>query len=44
MQIQWGVTLKKAIMKGLSSARKWNEKASIVSVTSVDEKWGDKRG
>ncbi|CAH1059729.1 hypothetical protein PAECIP111894_05941 [Paenibacillus pseudetheri] len=38
------LTMKEAIIQGLSAAKKWNKKASLVSVTSVDEKKGGSRG
>ncbi len=38
------ITLKEAINLGLDRAKKWNENASLASVTSVDEDMGGTRG
>ncbi|MGE7133334.1 hypothetical protein [Lysinibacillus xylanilyticus] len=38
------ITLKEAINIGLQRAKEWNEKATLISVNSVDEKMGGSRG
>jgi hypothetical protein len=38
------LSLKEAINLGLNKARKWNKKAALLSVTSVDETMGGTRG